>query len=321
MYRLFFVSLLLSWTQVAFGFEGFVKLKTGRQVFAKYETTKKARPTVVLVNGLTNDVTHWNLFVSALSKYEFNILRFDMYGQGQTLDKYGPFREPISYLSQVEDMQALLEHFNIKNATTFGLSYGGAIVAAHAVRFPTYVERVIPVAPYTEALRSQDAYIRLQIATTRLMFPFNPASDDELYDFFLRQIVYSTYPFAEPSVMSHPYKLDATFRMTQGIRKLVLGSQMAQLKVPMHLVTAQYDQYLDSQSLEDFWMLVPKKYKISRGNIGGSEHKIPESQPVAAAAWLNAIIEGDDLISNGRVFEIDERSLIATSYDGHIFLK
>ncbi len=40
-------------------------------------------------------------------------------------------------------------------------------------------------------------------------------SDDDLYDLFLHQIVYATYPQAEPIVLENPFKLEATYRLVQ----------------------------------------------------------------------------------------------------------
>ena len=64
------------------------------------------------------------------------------------------------------------------------------------------------MAPYTQPLKGQDDWIKQQISVTRMQFPFNPYSDEQLYDYFLRQICFSTYPSLEPIVLENPYKLE-----------------------------------------------------------------------------------------------------------------
>lgn len=319
------VSILIVATAIlngfyAFAFEGFVPLKTGREVFVKTEIVGTSQPTILLINGLTYNIKSWDLFSRSLKKYNVNVVRFDMSGQGRVLAKSGPVRDIIRYENQVEDVEAMLEFLKLENVTSVGLSYGGAIAVAHAVKYPMRIARVVAMAPFTEALRQQDLAIRLQVSTTRMMFPFNPASDDELYDFFLLQNVYSTYPLAEPSVLDQPNKLEATFRMVQGIRHLKLGSLVDSLTVPTHLIQAESDQYLDAAALEDFWSAVPNSKKISRATIGDSEHKIPEAQPKSAAAWLAALLGANPIISDGRSFFVDAKTLTAKSDAGVIEL-
>lgn len=301
--------------------DGFVSLKTGRQVYVKTEIGERSQPTIVLVNGLTYNLDAWDAFAKALAKYKFNVVRFDMVGQGKVLSKTGPVREPISYESQVDDVQAMLEVLKLTRVTTVGLSYGGAIAVAHASKYPAHVEKVIAMAPYTEALRAQDLMIQQQVLATRFMFPFNPASDDELYDFFLYQIVNATYPFAEPSILNQPNKLDATFRMVQGIRKLKLGHLVSNLVVPTHLVQAENDQYIEDAALEEFWQSIPPSQAVSRSVIADSEHKIPEARPVVAAAWLKEIIAENPFINNGKSFFVDEKTMTATDSQNQTVIK
>lgn len=116
-------------------------------------------------------------------------------------------------------MNSLLSELKVaKPYNLVGLSYGGGIAIAYAAQYPKEVKRILALAPFTEPLQSQDNWIKNQVAYTRVMQPWNPYSDDELYDYFLRNIIYGTYPSAEPIVLENPYKLEAT-RMVQGIRQ------------------------------------------------------------------------------------------------------
>src|SRR5690606_13405895 len=124
---------------------------------------------------------------------------------------------------------------------------------------------LILLAPYTEPLEGQDKWIRAQIWATRNIFPYNKATDDELYDFFLRQIIWATFPQAEPIVLENPWKLDAIYNLVRGIRKFYAIDYADQLPPgKVHLMVAGMDQYIPREVMDNFWDQVNPKAKMSR---------------------------------------------------------
>lgn len=285
-------------------FKGFVKIEEGYEIYVDYVKPKAGQPTVVLLNGLTYNLTHWDRFVTALEKRGVGILRYDMFGMGQTLLKYAPVTEKISYQDQVEDIRDLLKIMKIKGPYNFvGLSYGGGVGFAYALEYPKEVKNLVLMAPYTEPLEQQYNWIMAQIWATRQIFPYNKMSDDDLYDYFLHQIVYATYPQAEPVVLQNPFILESVFRMVQGIRKFRPIDVANQLASKTHLMVGEYDQYIPEKVLNNFWAKVPAKSKASRIVVEGSEHKIPESVPRFAAAWVYEIATGNPALFKGEEFK------------------
>lgn len=275
-------------------FNGFVQVRKDRELYVDYLKPKPGMPTVILLNGLTYSTTQWNRFVGEMGQKGVGILRYDMYGMGRTLLKYAPATAMISYTDQVSDLKSLLSVLNLQRPYNLaGLSYGAGIGIAYALAFPQDVKNLILMAPYTEPLETQYNWIMTQIRMTRLMFPMNPYSDDELYDYFLHQTVYATYPMAEPVVMQNPYILEGVFRMVQGIRKYRPIDEAKNLAVPVHLMVAEYDQYVPAKTVAAFWEKVPSAAKASCGIVRNSEHKIPEAQPKAAADWVFDILQGN----------------------------
>jgi pimeloyl-ACP methyl ester carboxylesterase len=287
-------------------FEGFVPVGEGEKLFVRYEAAAPGEPTLVLLNGLTYSTNQWGAFASALTRIRpgVGILRYDMKGMGRSLlEGPLPVRYEITYQEQAAQLKDLLDYLRLKKVELVGLSYGGAIAMEFASRFPARTARLFLMAPFTERLETQDQIIRLQVAATRLANPLNPATDAELYDFFLRSFIYTTYPQSEPTIIENPYKLEAVFRMVQSVRFFEARKVVAKLpEGSVHLMVANQDQYVPGETLEGFWRGLPASVRGSRLNISYTEHKIPEAIPGYSAAWILEVL-GNQAISGGKVFE------------------
>lgn len=291
--------------QVSKGVKGFVAISPERELFVDYVPAKRDQPTLILVNGLTYSTRQWDAFVEPLIKKGIGVLRYDPVGQGQTLLKYAPVRAVIPVQDQVEDLRLLLNTLKISAPYNFGgLSYGGGVAAEFAVAYPDLVKNLILMAPFTQPLEGTDKWIKAQIWATRNIFPFNKVSDEDLYDYFLHQIVYATYPQAEPIVLENPFKLEATFRLVQGIRKArpIDNTQLLPSR-SVHLMIARQDQYIETKVLEDYWDAVPKTARASRLYINSSEHKMVEAVPNFTAGWVYEILKGNADLFVGQDFE------------------
>ncbi|MCE3011189.1 MAG: alpha/beta hydrolase [Proteobacteria bacterium] len=288
------IAMAVGVPMTAGAFEGFVKIAPERELFVQWDEAQEGQPTVILLNGLTYSTKQFASFRKELIKSGIGVVRYDMMGMGQTLLKYAPVVSMISYEDQVKDLKKLIEALEIETPVNLvGLSYGGGIAMAFAARNPKLVKSLMLMAPFTEPVASQDQWIKSQVWYTRKVYPLNPYSDDDLYDYFLRQIVYTTYPAAEPIVLENPFKLEATFRMVQGIRKWRADRDVAKLpKKSVHLLIAENDQYIERNVLETFWEAVPVAQRGSKSVLKGSEHKIPEAKPSEAARWVKGVLNG-----------------------------
>jgi len=274
-------------------FQGFVSINT-KDLYVDYKAPRAGKETVVLLNGLTYTTVQWDQLTTELAKKGLGVLRYDMDGMGKTLLRHGVKFEPYAYTDQVEDLYLLLKKIELPAPYNIaGLSYGGGIAAAYSYRYASTVKNAILMAPYTEALEQQDNYIKFQVAVARLYFPFNPATNDQIYDYYLRQICYTTYPLVEPIVLENPLKLEAVFRMTQGIRKFRAIEEADRFPAKtVHLVIAEKDEYIPREVLTKFWDKVPDAAKASFTILKDSKHKIPENKPLEASNIIEAIING-----------------------------
>lgn len=289
----------------AASYDGFVTLKEGHELYVQYVKPKEKMPTIVLLNGLTYSTEQWTAFIAPLVARGVGVVRYDMIGMGQTLLKYAPISQTIKIEEQVRDLDILLTVMKVKGPyNIIGLSYGGGVAAGYAAAFPEKVKNLIMMAPFTRPLEGQDNWIKAQIWATRQMFPFNKASDDDLYQYFLKQIVYMTYPQAEPVVLGNPFRLEAVFRMADGIRKFrpVDFAPLLPAK-KLHLMIARQDQYIDTAVLEEYWNAASPESHASLMYINGSEHKMVEAVPRFTAAWVYEIITGNAKLFKGNTFE------------------
>ena len=281
-----------------------VSVSPDRELYVEFYPPQKGQPTVVLLNGLTYSTRSWDQMTQALVQKGFGVVAYDMQGQGQTLLRYAPALEVYKVEAQIEDLKVLLQKLKIPAPYhLLGLSYGGGVAVGFGLNYPQLVKNLILMAPYTKPLVTLDQWIQSQVWATRRLFPATPWSDDELYDFYYRQIVYATYPQSEPTILENPFKLEAVFRMGQGIRKFVPEKEAHQLQVPVHLIVARNDQYIAQDVLDSFWQQVPVAQRMSRIYINGSEHKIPEAVPSFAAGWVQHILNQQPALFKNKDFE------------------
>ena len=95
-------------------------------------------PTLVLANSLATTLELWDGNVAALAS-RYRILRYDQRGHGRSPVPPGPYR--VEDLA--EDVLELLDELGLERVSFCGLSLGGAVGMALALRAPERLERLI----------------------------------------------------------------------------------------------------------------------------------------------------------------------------------
>ena len=287
----------------------------GRKIYVDYAPAAAGEPTLVLLNGLTYSTANWDAYVKELERRRpgLGVLRFDMIAMGQTLlEGTHPVNYAVPYTDQVELTAKLMGQLGIRSAFVAGLSYGGGIAVAFGAAHPELVEQLVLMAPFTEPLKAMDQFINNEVAANRFTFSLNPATNDELYDYFLHQFIFATYPSLEPSVLDNDYKLEGVFRMVQGIRKYdTLEDAKGLPALSTHLLVAGRDQYIEKEVQNRFWKAVPLAARASRIDIAGTEHKMPEAIPAFAAAWTVEILSHRPELNRGLTFQGNPDDFVA----------
>ncbi len=87
--------------------------------------------TIVLVNGLADDLTSWGFQVPALVAVGYKVLSFDNRGIGQSDRPAGPY----SSRQLADDAKALVDHLGLRDFHMMGVSMGGMIAQEYALAY------------------------------------------------------------------------------------------------------------------------------------------------------------------------------------------
>lgn len=96
-------------------------------------------PVLVLNNGvIMNAATSWVYQTKTLSKH-YRLLQYDCRGQGGSDHPESPY----SMKGHADDLSELLDALNIEEAHVAGISYGGEVAQAFALKYPNKVRSLI----------------------------------------------------------------------------------------------------------------------------------------------------------------------------------
>jgi 3-oxoadipate enol-lactonase len=115
-----------------------------------------AKETIVLINGLADDLLSWGFQVPALVEAGFRVLRFDNRGIGKTDRPKGPY----SSRQMAADAKALVDHLGITGFHLMGVSMGGMISEEYAIAYPGDLKSLTLACTYGKA----DAFCQTMFA-------------------------------------------------------------------------------------------------------------------------------------------------------------
>jgi len=106
-----------------------------------------AGETVVLINGLADDLESWGFQVPALVDAGFRVLRFDNRGIGKSDRPAGPYTSRM----MADDAKALVDQLGLKDFHLLGVSMGGMISQEYALAYPGDLRSVTLACTYGKA--------------------------------------------------------------------------------------------------------------------------------------------------------------------------
>lgn len=102
-----------------------------KSVRLNYRLEGDGNETIVLVNGLADDLDSWTLQTPALVAAGYRVLSFDNRGIGASDKPIGPY----STATMADDTKQLVDALSITNFHLVGVSMGGMIAQRYAIRY------------------------------------------------------------------------------------------------------------------------------------------------------------------------------------------
>ena len=109
-----------------------------------YRLAGQGEQTIVLVNGLADDLETWAFQEEALTAAGYRLLMFDNRGVGRTSKPAGPYSSPM----MADDVKGLADHLGIGRFHLAGVSMGGMIVQEYALAYPGDLRSVTMACTY-----------------------------------------------------------------------------------------------------------------------------------------------------------------------------
>ncbi len=132
----------------------------------------------------------------------------------------------------------------------------------------------------------------------------NYISDDDLYDYFLKLLVYTAYVSVEPSILERPLKVEAVFRLAQGMKSFNGFDYVDSYPdSSVHLVVPEKDEYIAPETFSKYWEALPTRVRASRLYVKDGRHKLPQELPGLMARWILRIVNDEDgKLKKGKTF-------------------
>ena len=104
----------------------------GIKITYTIDNPEGAKGTIVLINGLADDLESWGYQIPALVAAGYRVLRFDNRGIGKSDAPAGPYSSRM----MADDAKALVDQLGIRGFHLMGVSMGGMIAQEYALAYP-----------------------------------------------------------------------------------------------------------------------------------------------------------------------------------------
>ena len=198
-----------------------------------------AAETIVLINGLADDLESWGFQIPALVDAGFRVLRFDNRGIGKSDAPAGAYSSRML----ANDAKALVDLLGIKGFHLMGVSMGGMISEEYAIAYPGDLKSLTLACTYGKA----DAFCQTMFAmwadlARATSVPF-VMRDVALWAFtgpFFEERPDEAAAFAE-AMAALPMSLEAYISQLAVIQAHDATDRLGQIKVPTLVLAGEED--------------------------------------------------------------------------------
>ncbi len=193
-------------------------------------------PVLALSNGILMSTASWAFQMPVLSRH-YRLLLYDCRGQGQSDHPEGPYSMEL----HADDLAALLDALGIESAHMGGISYGGEVAQAFALKYPDRVRSLI----LADTVSEVGPELRLVVESW-----IEPARSADATGFFNATVPWNFSPQfirANPALLEDAKKryalLDfpAVIRLCECFLGLDLSDRLSEIKAPTCILVGEKD--------------------------------------------------------------------------------
>jgi 3-oxoadipate enol-lactonase len=236
----------------------------GKNVFYQLDGNIN-KPKLLILNGIMMSTKSWEPFMESWLE-RFQVLRVDFLDQGQSDKMTENYEQDI----QTELLISLLDEIKINKVNVVGISYGGAVALAFAIKHQSRVNRLMLFNSnaYTNPLLKDIGRSWIKAGQTR---------DGSLYYKTTIPIIYSPSYYENKiewmqnrekvltPIFSDPIFLDAMERLTLSAESFDVREELDKLEIETMIITADEDfltpkkdqEYLAKHIKNSHWMTIP----------------------------------------------------------------
>jgi pimeloyl-ACP methyl ester carboxylesterase len=221
-----------------------------------YEEAGSGEP-LVLICGLSADVTVWRLLIPELAKH-FRVVTLDNRGAGRSSAP----DEPYTIQGMADDAIALLDHLQIASANVLGWSMGGVIAQSIALARPEMVKHLLllgsfaapdgmlknAIRNWVNVRRSNMPYEQVVRHVARMVYSPTLANNEPAYEAFIQFMV------------NNPYRqsMQGFVRQAEALLEYTAPGQLSTLQVPTSVLVGEQDQLTPPYLSEELAALLPQ---------------------------------------------------------------
>lgn len=227
----------------------------GKNVF--YTIDGEGKP-ILILNGIMMSTKSWQPFITSLAEQN-QIIRVDFFDQGQSDKLIG-----ASYTQalQVDLIQALLLHLQLKKLNIVGISYGGEVALKFAIDYPQFVERLVlfNTTAYTSPWLRDIGRGWIATGKTRNGLHYYQTTIPVIYSPYFYEKNLDWMKKRENvliPVFSNPVFLDAMERLTSSAESYDVRNELGRIQFPTLIISAEQDYLTPVDNQEAVYNKIP----------------------------------------------------------------
>jgi 3-oxoadipate enol-lactonase len=208
-------------------------------VTINYKLEGEGPETVVLVNGLADDLESWGYQTPALLDAGFRVLSFDNRGVGESDKPAGPYTTRLL----AQDTKALVDSLGLSGFHLLGVSMGGMIVQEYALAYPGDIRSLVPACTYAAPGPFCSRMFALWEEMAQVMGLKSVMQDVTLWAF--TQEFFETRPDDlaefEEAMATLPMPIDAYLAQLSSIQTHDASDRLGQITAPTTVIAGEVD--------------------------------------------------------------------------------